>query len=180
MDGKKLSSLVRSYMRLYRHSDKDWLDYYRGMEDFTEVIEKAALALGPCNKRHSHQRRLSCWVLRAVADHLIVKKAQLKACEDFDSLMRIVEESRVKGFGELAIYDTAHRIGLNLGITPDKVYLHRGTRVGARNLGFDGSRKYILMKELPNPLRELEPYEVEDFLCIFKDNLKPSKLKISR
>mgnify|MGYP000627921672 CR=1 FL=1 len=30
------------------------------------------------------------------------------------------------------------------------------------------NKKYLEMSELPKELQTLEPYEVEDFLCIFK------------
>ena len=48
--------------------------------------------------------------------------------------MKIVEECKVKGFGELSIYDTAVRIGAHLRIEPDKVYLHAGAREGIKAL----------------------------------------------
>lgn len=53
-----------------------------------------------------------------------------------------------------------------------KVHLHAGTRKGAAalNPAFAG-RDYLDKDELPEPLRELEPYQIEDFLCIFKGRL---------
>jgi hypothetical protein len=37
------------------------------------------------------------------------------------------------------MYDTALRIGAKLKLFPTKVYLHAGTRLGARALGLDDS-----------------------------------------
>jgi hypothetical protein len=79
------------------------------------------------------------------------------------------ELADVYGIGELYVYDTALRIGVNLGVFPKEVYLHAGTRVGARKLGLDVSKPTVKMSFLPTHLRTLRPHEVEDVLCIFKD-----------
>jgi hypothetical protein len=55
---------------------------------------------------------------------------------------------------------------------PLKVYLHRGTRIGAENLGVSNGKDVLDMSELPKALQKMEPYQVEDFLCICKDELK--------
>ena len=68
------------------------------------------------------------------------------------------------------MYDTALRIGAKLGVAPVRVYLHTGTREGAKRLGIETKGVSALWpSELPEALRELEPYEVEDVLCIYKD-----------
>ena len=84
-------------------------------------------------------------------------------------LVRATIES-VHGIGELMVYDTATRLGAHLDLMPDRVYLHAGTRAGAEVLGFSG-RDTIRSKELPAPLQQLEPYELEDCLCIYKEHL---------
>jgi hypothetical protein len=71
----------------------------------------------------------------------------------------------------LSVYDTAQRIGTNLGLTPDRVYLHAGAKDGAQNLGLDVSRGYLMPEELPLPLQELDPDEIETFLCRCKDEM---------
>jgi hypothetical protein len=70
------------------------------------------------------------------------------------------------------VYDTSLRIGAKLGFEPKHVYLHAGTRVGARALGLDTSASYLRASELPAPLRALRPHEIEDALCIFKRQFK--------
>jgi hypothetical protein len=69
----------------------------------------------------------------------------------------------IERFGELAVYDTSLRLGAWLKKSPTLVYLHAGTRKGARALGLDVKRGYLEMKELPKPIRMLKPCEVEDF-----------------
>ncbi len=98
-----------------------------------------------------------------------IKRAIRKATS-FDELHEIVREvgEPIYMIGELTIYDTAYRIGCKLGLPPTRVYLHSGTRIGAVALGFHRSRTSISVKELPKPFAVLEPYEIEDCLCIFK------------
>ena len=85
--------------------------------------------------------------------------------------------SDIYRFGKLAVYDTACRLGVYLELEPEVVYLHAGTIKGARALGLDTSRSYLEMDELPRPLRLLEPWECEDFLCIYKVELAKLKRK---
>jgi hypothetical protein len=49
------------------------------------------------------------------------------------------------------------------------VYLHAGTRRGARALGLDHGSDSVSPNQLPPALRRLQPHEVEDVLCIYKD-----------
>lgn len=74
--------------------------------------------------------------------------------------------------GELTVYDTALRVGARFGLEPSRVYVHAGTRDGARALGFDGHRQYIEMDELPASSRRLRAREAEDMLCIYKKRLQ--------
>lgn len=118
---------------------------------------------------------------------LLANADYVKAAPTFDELIDLVERiaGPVSTFGELAIYDTARRIGTHLGLEPEKVYLHRGTRTGANALGRawlgrDGKRQAgpwrgqpsLEMSELPAELTELTPGEVEDALCIYKSVLQ--------
>jgi hypothetical protein len=100
---------------------------------------------------------------------LLDNKKSIKDVKDFDELFVLIDKllRPVKGIGELYIYDTSLRIGSYLGHMPKKVYLHSGTRIGARKLGY--KNKYVIeMDELPEEFQHLEPFEVEDILCIYK------------
>jgi hypothetical protein len=70
------------------------------------------------------------------------------------------------------IYDTAHRIGSKLRLSPECVYLHAGTAEGARFLGIDTKEEFIPKVSLPIELQKLEPHEIEDLLCIYKEELR--------
>jgi hypothetical protein len=125
----------------------------------------------PDGKRYDHQRRLKGAVLRLAWRRLA--RAPLQDAADFDALHRLVDEriGQLHGIGSLSVYDTALRIGGKLGLKPQRVYLHAGTRRGARALGLDWRLPDLPRELFPSPLQELEPQEIEDCLCIFKDSL---------
>jgi hypothetical protein len=82
--------------------------------------------------------------------------------------------------GVLTVYDVAHRIAAFLGKPPHLVYLHAGTRVGAAALGIKGD--VVDPDELPAAFAVLTAAEIEDCLCIYKDELRDggSRSRISR
>lgn len=169
MQEEKLKLLVRSYQINDRPHIQEGLDFYRNLPSLTDVIRNAAVAIGSDGKRHGHQWRLKKEVLVFVGQCLVRKEVEIAACKDFDKLVGIVESCKIRGFGKLAIYDTALRISVRLGLSPDKVYLHSGTLIGAKRLGLDVSRGYVMPEELPEPIWVLTPDEIEDFLCIYKN-----------
>jgi hypothetical protein len=101
-----------------------------------------------------------------------LQAAPIASCRSFDELHAVVEEwtRDVPKIGDLAVYDIAHRIGAYLGLEPTLVYLHCGTRVGARALGLS-ARDTLHPDALPREFRQLSPAEIEDCLCIYKDEI---------
>ncbi len=167
-----LRGIVRHYIAHHRERERRHLEHYAGRPSALDAIEKAALALGPDGRRHPHQRRVPGQVLNAAARRL--GQADVHSTGSFAELHHLVEQTigDMHGIGPLTVYDTAQRIGAYLDLYPERVYLHAGTREGARALGLDRHRAALEMQELPEALRELEPYEVEDVLCIYKDELR--------
>jgi len=161
---------VHAYMRDVRPGARREWQHYAHLPTLKDTIEQAALALTSKGKRHPHQRRLKQAVLVAVKNNLLQEIQALRDSASFDAILGLVQACSVPGFGELARYDTALRIGLWRSLLPDKVYLHAGTRSGARNLGLDVSRGYLTLEDLPAQLRALEPHEIEDALCIYKND----------
>ncbi len=94
----------------------------------------------------------------------------LRGAESFDELFEVIAATigSIPGIGELAVYDTALRVGARFGLEPTKVYLHAGTRKGVKALGLGQRRDTIEMAELPSDLRTLTAREAEDLLCIYK------------
>jgi hypothetical protein len=166
-----LQSIVRTYITQIQLHANDELNWFRQQPTLSEAIRFAALATNSKGKRYSHQRRLSRTILEQARGSLRANEKKIEQCKDFDELYTLLENLLVpiKGIGELYVYDTALRIGARLGLLPSKVYLHAGTRVGAQVLGFDGKAKALEVSQLPQELQQLEPHEIEDVLCIFKD-----------
>ena len=122
----------------------------------------------PSGKRHPHQHRIPGASLHEAAQRL--QGVDLAAVESFDELHDVIAAAigDIDMIGPLTLYDIAHRIGAFLRLTPTTVYLHRGTRDGARVLGLGRGKKTLSMDDLPAEFRRLAPHEIEDCLCIYK------------
>lgn len=174
-----------------------YMSYYKNRPSLSSLLEDATLGVIELphsnNKvyyvRHPHQEVFTDYdgntrgipndIAQAVAQRLKDQIDRLEKCTYFSQLIKIVEECRVSGFGELSIYDTAVRIGAFLGIAPDRVYLHAGTRVGIEALEKKGylvegssKKKSISVKELPHEFKGLSADEIQHFACSKKESLK--------
>lgn len=169
---RTISAIVRAYLKLRPDDEQCGLGYYADAPNRETAIERAVLSRTKEGKRHSHQRRISAQVLRRAKTALL--KADLDEIRVFDDLHERVHASigRIKGIGELAVYDFSHRIGTYLGVFPDHVYLHCGTREGAKALGLDHKAAKLPLTSFPAPFRKLRPDQIEDCLCIFKDDFE--------
>ena len=167
-----IKSIIRDYKKRKLCRALAELNDFRTLSTLDNCINNAALAIHQNGKRYRHQCRISKDKLSIARDILLANKKSIRKIRNFDELIVLIDNllKSVKGIGELYIYDTSLRIGSYLGHLPDKVYLHAGTRVGARKLGY--KNKYVIeMNELPKEFQRLQLFEVEDILCIFKDKL---------
>lgn len=173
-------AIVDHYIRCYRdHAARERADFAGGGE--RDAISRAALAeidVDGTTRRHPHQYRIPRRQLEKARDQLLA--AGVTSASTFDELHQLVARTvgSIERIGELAVYDTALRIGAHLRLEPDLVYLHRGTRDGARALGLGRGRPSLRVDELPPEFRRLRPYEIEDCLCIYKREL--GKLALQR
>lgn len=165
-----MQEAVADYIEHHREVAARELDFYRSIRTLRAAISRAARAHTADGGKHPHQRRIPCDTLRAFGATLAQKEQALSAAQSFDELHRAVRDAgdRTDGIGELAVYDTALRIGARLGLEPERVYLHRGTRDGAAAVGVDPRRPTVSASELPAAFAKLDPHEIEDCLCIFK------------
>jgi len=163
------AEVVRAYVRDHRIGAQRERRYYALQPNLADTVRAAALSKLPGGRRHPHQRRIPGRVLQQAATALA--NASL-AVATFDELNEAVRKTigPLRGIGELAVYDMAYRIGAHLGLEPDRVYLHAGTREGARALGLDGAA--LSKSELPKAFHPLSFGEIEDCLCIYKDDLR--------
>jgi hypothetical protein len=172
---RSLEAIVQDYIDRRRGHASCELGYFGGQKSLVEAIRVAALAINCNGKRHPHQRRIPKEHLEHYRRGLTRKSESLKSCKSFHKLMEISQSiaDDIWKHSELTVYDTTQRIGAYLKRYPDRVYLHAGTRKGARALvKFRRGVPYLFPKELPGVFRRLKPYEVEDCLCIYKGALK--------
>jgi hypothetical protein len=166
-----LKAVVEHYKRRYRARANAELDSFRAEPSLEMAVCRAGLVEEPDGTRYDHQRRRTPDELRRGVRNLLRDIAKLEVAVNFGQLIETVHASvgHLRGLDELYIYDVSLHIGAYKGTLPTRVYLHAGTRKGALALGLDAKkRKALDMFEIPEPLRELEPYEVEDVLCIYK------------
>src|ERR1700753_3429466 len=138
-DADSYAAIVRAYRRKYACDGVGYWEFYRKKPRRADAITKAAMAEFPEGRRYSHQRRIPRAVLNELRRKLLLAHGAIKACSSFEQLLRLVEHLKrgIGGVGELMVYDTAHRIGAFLNLRPTFVYLHAGTRLGAKALGLD-------------------------------------------
>lgn len=172
------AAVVDDYIRRWRpHVDRDRAIFQS--RSLREAIKYAALAKLPDEKRHPHQYRLKSEVLAEAERRLQACSARLRRCSSFTELHELVkrEIGGIRGIGPLTIYDVANGIGAQLKRQPERVYLHAGTSAGARALGLDHRRQSLDPSELPSEFQRLQPWEIEDCLCLYKDALQAIRSK---
>lgn len=139
-----------------------------------DAIRLAANARDTRGHKHSHQRRINTDHLSKFCDRILLMKDEIKEVRSFYELFKIIQDCKVDNIGELCIYDTSHRIGAFLGIFPDAIYLHSGTKKGANEVLGKIKGIRVLKNMLPAPFQrdDLSNSEIEDILCIYKNFLK--------
>lgn len=172
----RIDVAVEAYKRKHRPRLTAQLDHFARQLSLKAAILDAGMARNAKGKRFRHQSRLRKNALEECTERLLARQTALAGAKSFDDIHDIVESAirEISGIGELMVYDTALRLGAKLGRLPtSSVYLHSGTRKGAKALGLDRGQRVLEMSELPAAFHSLEPYEVEDCLCIFKDHFAP-------
>jgi len=126
--------IVRDYIREYRDAARAEMRFFEIQRSPSAAIRKAALCELPSGKRHPHQRRIPKALLEQVEARLQGIGRKLAKAVDFSALHGIVKDEigGIKGIGALTVYDIIHRIGAHFGKAAEHVYLHAGTRTGAR------------------------------------------------
>lgn len=167
----KYQNIINHYVSWRNENPDTWINYTVEQTDICSAIKVAAKSENKEGIRNNHQKRLKKKAINDFIEELTKKALEIKKAKNFNSLIQIVESCKVKGIGELACYDTANRIGCKIGVYPDKIYLHAGTKKGAEKLfGKKLSKRFIEKSELPEPFKssELDCAELEDVLCIYK------------
>lgn len=164
------AEILRDYDGRHCCDCEDDIGWFQKQPSLRAAIEVAALAKDARGRRYSHQYRIRRQTLEHARAALLAGEVQFTRARSFDAVLAIVTQQlrEVRGSGELYRYDTAFRIGAYLRRYPTRVYLHAGTRAGARLLHLEFKKEALEMSEVPVALRRRKPHEVEDILCIYK------------
>jgi hypothetical protein len=163
--------VVSDYIHEFRDDAREEMRDFEIERSPSAAIRRAALCEWQDGKRHPHQRRIPRALLEQIEGRLQANRRHLAQAGDFAALHKLLDEEigSIKGIGALTVYDIAHRIGAFFGKAPERVYLHAGTRIGARAFNITGDS--FDPEILPQPFSRLSPAEIEDCLCIYKDEL---------
>ena len=168
----KWEAIIHHYNLHHRPRQQKELNWFRQQPSLEAAIITAARAKDERGKRYRHQNKIHRKAIPQAESLLLEKCDELQNRRSFHELWSLIKGvlELIDGIGELYIYDAALRIGAYLNLSPDRVYLHRGTRAGAKAFGFVTRKKeWLNLGGLPNMLRELPAHEIEDILCIYKD-----------
>lgn len=169
-----LPAIVDHYIRFKRSKVNHERGFFVG-RPFNEALRDAALCIREGQKRHDHQRRINGQLLKKCHQKLERRFAESPKLKTFSELHNLIEDEigGEPGIGKLTVYDIATRIGANLGLEPNLVYLHAGTRAGAKHLGL-GKGQPTLDPRIPQlkAFRRLKPHEIEDCLCSYADHIE--------
>jgi hypothetical protein len=168
-----LGSLVADFLKNYKRESSREAKFFRSMPSTGLAIHHVAMAIDGNDRCFDHQFHITQPARRKAKQVLTLLEKPMKACETFDELHTLFLRhlSPIRGLGEMYIYDAALRMGAHLKLAPDFVYLHRGTRVGAKALGITVNRSHIEKSAFPKALRALSADEIETFLCIYRNQL---------
>nr|WP_317266230.1 hypothetical protein [Arthrospira sp. SH-MAG29] len=135
------------------------------------ALERAWLSRFADGKMHPHQRRVSS----KLAEGWNVSRQDCQQAQQFKTFAELHQwiesvTARVKGLGKTTAYDVAQRLGMWLNLEPDLVYLHTGTAEGAAVFNITGQTAFL--SAFPPEIQKIGAPHAENFLCIYKDNLK--------
>lgn len=168
---RSIRFLIDNYIKEHQRNALNEKDFFTKIPSIELAIHHAAFALDDRipPRRYSHQRRIRLIPMREAHKFLSRSIDQLNKFKTFEELHEFLRSAfcKINGLGPLYIYDTALRIGFFRKLEPKLVYLHAGTRVGAKALHL-GRGETVSVEALPQELRCLPPHEIENFLCLFK------------
>lgn len=170
--GNGLEGVVADYLNSENHKDSvSEVEWFAGQPSLRSAVSLAALAQGSDGK-YPHQWRIPPRILRKSRRKLLTCLRTLKSVRTFEELHELIRSriAPIRGIGPLTVYDTAFRIGAKLALEPNVVFLHAGTRVGAKRLVRDAKRPFLNVDELPLALQRLPAHEIENILCIYRDH----------
>jgi hypothetical protein len=145
---------VEWYRREKAPQRKKALQHYAKQATVADAIRAAAMAETADGIMDDHQRRVGHDRCAKAMECLLERERDIRRARSFDELHR-----RVRGHKAGAAFRGARALrhgGADrgkVGLRPEKVYLHCGTRKGARELGLASARGVVERDNLPYELR---------------------------
>jgi hypothetical protein len=174
-----LDKIVSEYLSAsWPQHEKERAWYGEQTQTLCEAIERACMSRAPTYnkkpKKSSHQSWINDCILLGAVTALKEFKGEFAQAKSFEEIIIAAKKGadQVRGVGQLCTYDFALRIGCYLKISPDVIYLHAGTRIGAEALLGKLKDSTLNVDALPDAFRKLTPDQAENVLCIYKDVLR--------
>ena len=171
---KTLLELVEEYLQnwgdCYKNEAQWWGDKTL---DWKSAQKRAWESCWANGKMHSHQSQPGAKKLKEGLRIALADNVQSDRFETFEQLYEWVESitNQVFRLGELVTYDVALRLGMWLNLEPAVVYLHRGSREGAKKFNVSLKEKTATLSTFPPEIQKLGATHAENFLCLYKDRL---------
>lgn len=170
-----LQTIVEHYVANVRERACERLAYYAEQPSLAHALEVVASWRDHDNRVEAHQRRLKRDVKREASER--IRALDIRQAMTFEAVFQAVEQALgdIRGLGQLAIYDVSLRLAAVLGLPPERVYLHCGSRKGARALGIRSRERSLSVDRFPPELRRLHGWEIENLLCVYADELRDAR-----
>lgn len=166
-----LKKIIESYRVEYVSDIDPWIEYAKIQKTLIDAIRISVLCKDKEGNYHPHQYRIIKSQLDIFLSKCLENITKFKKLMNFDELFNLVNNINVFNIGELTKYDIATRIGAYMKFEIKRIYLHAGTRKGAKKLLGKITKPYLLKSDLPKPLQsdKLSYGDIENILCIYKD-----------
>jgi hypothetical protein len=179
---KTYEEIVSDYKQYGDKEMSERAEFIKNSSSLRDAIISATLALDSKYIRHPHQWRISVTVLGEAKDALLKVEVDLLTCKNFDEIFNLIKKTikKICGIGELAVYDTALRIGNYTDLLPKEIYLHAGARKGAKALKIKIKNSRTRIEDMPIEFRGLRAEQIENCLCIYKEDLERIRSALGR
>ena len=173
-----LQELIKAYIKYNRKNKNDELEQYSACYTIEETINKIGICRNIHGKVYSHQCRVGEAKMKEFADILKPYAQELSIATTFQQIYDIlrVPVKNTHQIGDLAHYDVALRISAYCRCLPEEVFVQAGSEQGAKTWGMNIKNGKVDLNQFPKILTEqLKPHEIEDFLCIYQNDLENLK-----
>ena len=163
-----LKSDVEEYIKDYLPSLLSLKEFYERKE-LLDAINCASRGINPNSKMDRHFYHIGYVTCEKGCVKLLALESEIINCITYEDIFDITDQIKkeVFGLGDLWKYDTALRIGFNLRLYPEKIYIHAGVVKGVKKYFELKKHKDIDLLFSDPDISILKPFEAENFLCIW-------------